>query len=383
MPQTDTNRTYNLVFVIHGLPMGGAEKFLITILNHFVKIGLKPVLLLLSHDIPLINEINTSVEIRIISKKSKYDLGHFFRIKKQIKSLKPDLIFCINPYAFFTARLLLYFNKQYLFCLSHHSTIPITFINYLKNYIYLSVVRKNDLIAYLCDHQRKYLKAKYHLNTYNEPIINNGIDFNHFNKDLISLNQRICLKSKLKIFKTEKTILFVARITNEKRHIDAIHVLKKINEASDIKHHLLIIGDGKMEDVSRLKEAVINLNLQHYIHFLGSIHDVRPFYAIADLCVLTSCSETFSIAVLESFSFGVPVSITNVGGASEMVSESFNGTLASPFNIEEMVSMWQKALKIDTTPLEIRNNAQFKYALPLMLDRYKHTLFEYIDKNLN
>jgi len=47
----------SIAFVIHGLPMGGAEKFMISIVNHLFDIKYDPIVILLSHDDTLASEI--------------------------------------------------------------------------------------------------------------------------------------------------------------------------------------------------------------------------------------------------------------------------------------------------------------------------------------
>ena len=50
-----------IVFVIHGLPVGGAEKFLITLVNQLPQDAFESHLILLSKDETLKHELNTNV----------------------------------------------------------------------------------------------------------------------------------------------------------------------------------------------------------------------------------------------------------------------------------------------------------------------------------
>ena len=70
-------------------------------------------------------------------------------------------------------------------------------------------------------------------------------------------------------------------------------------------------------------ELAESLNL-HSLRFTGEI-DMKKEYQSIDIMVLTSISEAQPYAVLESFSHGIPVVVTDVGGCPELV----NGADAS------------------------------------------------------
>jgi glycosyltransferase involved in cell wall biosynthesis len=238
-------------------------------------------------------------------------------------------------------------------------------------------VQSQDLVICLCQKQKEFLSTNYPLGSNHILIINNGIDFSYFNPNQIPRDQIHYWEQYCNIQKNDKIVLLAARITEEKRHIDAIDVIAKLNRINSQKCHLLIVGDGPERLVSLLKKHTQNLNQDAFVHFLGSKKDVRPFYAMADLFVLTSFSETFSIAVIEALSFGVPVAITNVGGASEMVVEGFNGVLTEPKDIEGMAEKWMVALNGNYNHTDIIKSARSKFDLPIMLQKYERVFFDY------
>jgi hypothetical protein len=85
----------SIAFVIHGLPMGGAEKFMISIVNHLSAINYKPIVILLSNDDTLANEISTGVPVIKVLKTSRYDhilLKKYFVLIPTLISL-PKLLF--------------------------------------------------------------------------------------------------------------------------------------------------------------------------------------------------------------------------------------------------------------------------------------------------
>jgi glycosyltransferase involved in cell wall biosynthesis len=354
------------VFVIHGLPIGGAEKFLISLLHYFNAKDNECNLILLSNDVTLKDEIPTELPLIIINKKYKIDIVALYNLRKQLKTLDSDLVVCINPYSYFIVKAATIFSASFKICLSPHSTIPFNFKNRIQTYLYYLFFNPNDLIIFLCEAQQKYLTSHFAISLRHSYIINNGIDLTYFNKKMLSsssvLNSIRDNNSKL--------IVYVARLSPEKRHQDAIEVIKNLNMTHDYNIHLLIVGDGSPSYSKNMVNLVNDKNLSHVVHFLGSQSDVRPFYNSADLFLMTSSSETFSISAIEAMSFGLPCVLTDVGGASEIVQPDFNCYFCEPVNIPDITNKCAKALFKSWDSSKIINNVALKYSKNAMLKHY-------------
>lgn len=79
--------------------------------------------------------------------------------------------------------------------------------------------------------------------------------------------------------------------------------------------HFAIAGEGA-ERVA-LEERARALGIDRQVYFLGQRGDVPAVFAAADLFVLASRSEGFSVALLEALAMRVPAISTDVGGARE------------------------------------------------------------------
>jgi glycosyltransferase involved in cell wall biosynthesis len=204
----------------------------------------------------------------------------------------------------------------------------------------------------------------------------NGIDTSYFNPELLNEITEKKLRSAYGILDNDKVIIQVARLQKEKCHADAILALAHLNqEREKAGVHLIIVGSGNSDYLSNLESIVKKEMLGKYVHFVGNQSDVRPFLKIADLFTLTSESETFSIAALEAMSFGLPVVITDVGGAKEMVVSGLNGTLVKPHNILELAKAWSSTLELNLDSREIRDHVVKKFSIQHMVDRYVDLLF--------
>lgn len=87
----------------------------------------------------------------------------------------------------------------------------------------------------------------------------------------------------------------------------------------------VIVGRGERDAVRELMSQVYLKGLSGCIYHLGYRSDISRILAGADLLVLPSHSEAFSLVVLEAMAAGKPVVATDCGGPSEMVLQGETG----------------------------------------------------------
>lgn len=360
----------NVAFVIHGLPMGGAEKFLISIVNDFQRKGKNPLLILLSKDNHLINELDDGIIVIKLIKKHRFDLGISKKIKNEIINRNINKVFCVNTYSFFLSKMSLLFEQNIEFYLSPHTTIAFSFYNYIQNIIYTRIIHKNDTVIYLCENQKKYYRKQYKLENNKELIVYNGVDTNKFDPNKYEIDKVENKKIELGIPKNEKVILMVARIEKEKNHRIAIEALSKLRNIRNENIHLVFVGSGNDAYIKELESTALTLGIHKFIHFAGSSNDVGSYYMAADVFTLTSSSETFSIAALEAMSFGIPCALTNVGGAEEMIKKNINGGIMNSNDSVSIAEEWDSTLKKNYKREEIRKNIIEHFSIEKMLSEY-------------
>lgn len=363
-----------VAFVIHGLPMGGAEKFLISIINEFKKLGGAPLLILLSNESTLLNELDNDINTVILIKNHRFDISISNKIKSEILSRKINKIFCVNTYAYFLAKLSFSQRDDVLFFLSPHTTKPFSFYNYLQNIVYTNFVGTKDQIIYLCKNQKKYYEIKYNINKKIGLVVYNGIDTRKYNPENYETNKNVLFRNEIGISANEKVIVMVARVEKEKNHKSAIESLAALNSKWENNCHLLIVGGGSSAYINKLKALVSEKKINKYVHFIGNSNDVRKYYSIADAFTLTSSSETFSLAALEAMAFGLPCALTDVGGANEMIDENINGKLMRVNDIESISNTWYHVLNNGYNKTIIRNFVINNFDVKKMLDTYINIL---------
>lgn len=363
-----------IFFIIYGLPMGGAEKFLISLINFIQNKRGNTVLIMLGGETTLLHEVNNHVEKIHIEKKGKFDVGMIITLEKLYRKRNPQKVFCVNAYAFFIAKLAAIGKYDLHFYLSPHTTVPFSFKHDLLSRLFYSQHNKRDTVIFLCNYQMKYMHKKYGLNKGMSAVIYNGID-TKYNKPLSSKIHTDFTKQRYGIMQGEKIILNVARLSKEKGHEYAIEALSLLHNIYGFKAHMILVGDGDSILKNELTTMISQRNLDAFIHFAGKQQDVRPYYMSCDIFSLSSTSETFSLAALEAMAFGKPCVLTEVGGAREMIQSNQNGLLARAHDSASIARAWNHLLSRD--PLDsksIRSKTLQNYDIKNMLSAYSNLL---------
>jgi glycosyltransferase involved in cell wall biosynthesis len=149
-------------------------------------------------------------------------------------------------------------------------------------------------------------------------VIPNGIDLVQYQY----LPSKGLFKSKYGIPQEEKIVLFLGRIHRIKGIDLLIEAFSALcEELSNVK--LVIVGpdDGFLED---LQKQITQLGIAEKIIFTGPIYGEEKLsaYVDADVYVLPSLYEAFPNTVLEAWTCGTPVIVTETCGISKIVQEA-------------------------------------------------------------
>lgn len=363
-----------VAFLIHGLVVGGAEKFFISLVNYFYRSGRNPLVILLSDDNELFPEMDPGVHSVIIKRKFKYDLTVGRKIKATLDEHNADTVFCVGIFSFFLMKLYFPLNKSRKFFLSLHSTIPATRKEHLLNFIYFRSISRRDTVIFICRAQKEYLGKKYFFHPESSMIIYNGINTSFFSICENGVSERKRLRDELNIQPGEKVIVKVARMFPEKGHKYGIDALEILHNKYHCRAHLLFVGSGDEEYERQVREYAAKSSVPGYIHFIKHQKDVRPYHHIADIFTLTSYTiETFSLAALEAMSSGIPCSLTNIGGAAEMIFEN-TGMLSQSKNPSSIAKTWFELLQKKFDPRALHDYVATNYSLDQMIGNYKKAI---------
>lgn len=136
-------------------------------------------------------------------------------------------------------------------------------------------------------------------------------------------------------------ILAVGTLKPIKDYPTLLYALARLRETRDAR--LLILGEG--EERSRLEALVAALGLGGAVSMPGFAPDTSPFYAAADLFVLSSTGEGFGNVVAEALEQGTPVVSTDCpSGPREILDDGKHGTLVPVGDVGALARAMEDAL---------------------------------------
>ena len=95
----------------------------------------------------------------------------------------------------------------------------------------------------------------------------------------------------------ENIILNVGRFIPSKNQL---FLLNAFYEIGNFKWKLFFAGDGPYK--KKVEEAAVELGINHHVHFLGKVQDVKSLYSKSKIFAFTSRSEGFPNALAEALS---------------------------------------------------------------------------------
>ncbi|WP_328600565.1 glycosyltransferase [Pontixanthobacter aquaemixtae] len=170
---------------------------------------------------------------------------------------------------------------------------------------------------------------------------------------------------------TGPRIITTGRLKKQKNHELLLRAFAKIQ--NDNNAVLAILGEGELED--KLRETVVRLGLEESVIMPGFVVDPGPWYASADLFVLSSDYEGFGNVLVEALHFGLPIVSTDCkSGPSEILAGGKFGTLSATGDIEALAEAMETALvgEHDSTALKAR--AQM-FSADAAIDAYERLAF--------
>ena len=148
-------------------------------------------------------------------------------------------------------------------------------------------------------------------------------------------------------------LLSVGSFKSVKNHQLLIRAFSKME---DQRASLLLLGDGELRP--DLEKLAIQLGVRERVVFYGFCSNPAPFYATADLLVLTSLHEGFGNVIVEALSFGTQVVATDCPtGPREILDGGLYGELVKVDDVDGLVSAIELSLasKAESAVLKSRS----------------------------
>ena len=130
----------------------------------------------------------------------------------------------------------------------------------------------------------------------------------------------------------EKIVMHISNFRSLKRCVDVVRVFARVRQAVAAK--LILIGSGP--ELSLVKSEADRLGVMDSTWILGRQEAIENLMPLADVLLLTSEMESFSLVTLEAMSCAVPTVTTDVGGLAEVVLDGKTGFLDPVADVEAL-----------------------------------------------
>lgn len=154
-------------------------------------------------------------------------------------------------------------------------------------------------------------------------LIYNGVDPDKFRPQ-----ESDALKAELGLPADSKLVISIGNIRPAKGYSYLVDAVPQV-VARDPSVHFVVVGHPRKDLFKELEDKVKYGGTAANIHFLGFRSDVQDLLCQADVFLLPSTSEGFSISTVEAMMAGVPVIATRSGGPEEILDHEDTGILIS------------------------------------------------------
>ena len=323
----------NLIF-LNSLSIGGTERKSVKLANEFVARGKRIGLAYLHDSADLLPEIDERVPTACLHRRGKFSVTAMRNCRRFIVRHDVSSVLCMNLYPLLYASLLkLVFPNQPL-----NVILAINTTEFERQrdrwfmFIYAPLIRRIDAVIYGCKYQMNLWQRKYDLPGVRSYVIYNGVDTDFYTRSGAPRDMR----SELNIG-DNFVVGCVGRMDPEKNQSVLLDVVARLN-VDGRKIHIVLAGTGPERD--RLQQLSVALGIAKQVHFLGRMHDVRSALATMDVFVLPSVSvETFSNAALEAMAMRLPVILSDIAGAAEMITDGEDGFLYKKNDVRRLADL--------------------------------------------
>lgn len=336
-----------ILFFIESLSGGGAEKVLVTLLNHIDYSKYRITLLTLVDTGVLKNNLDFSkLDYRTIIKCSNNPILKFwYKIKYKLiyrhlpsnivnKWIIPQKGF--DTYIAFTegycTKILAHIPKQkYAWVHIDLKALPWT-INegiYKNKQEEKNAYSNYNKVICVSNSVKRIMQEEYgleHIETIYNPIDT---------KKIITISQEVNYIDTSAGF----NLISIGRLVQQKGYDLLIPIVGKLVKEG-INVHLYILGTGSEKE--RIESIIASEGIKHNIHLLGFQENPYSIMKNMDLFVCSSRSEGYSLVIAEALTLGLPVVSMNCSGPNELLDNNKYGTLCD--NYEELYQAIRAAI---------------------------------------
>jgi len=133
-------------------------------------------------------------------------------------------------------------------------------------------------------------------------------------------------------------ILFVGRLVPEKGVFELLRAYATLDQSLRERVGLVYVGDGPCRVELQKQASTVTDGAIRFPGF-AQREQLPAYYALAEMFVLPTYTDTWGLVVNEAMACGLPVIVSRVAGcASDLIQENWNGLLIPPKDISTLQS---------------------------------------------
>jgi GalNAc-alpha-(1->4)-GalNAc-alpha-(1->3)-diNAcBac-PP-undecaprenol alpha-1,4-N-acetyl-D-galactosaminyltransferase len=360
----------NIVIVVSAMNMGGAQRVVSILCNHWSQNGYV-VTLISTFSGKKTNhyQLNKDVALRYLSNNPFFPknklcnlVWKLIHLRKLIKSQNPDVVISFLARVNVASALSMIGIKSPLI-ICERTWPPFASLNNKFLWIYRILFKGVDRIIVQTDKSKAWLTQNFPGN--NVKVIPNPAVYP------VPLSNERSVHPNSIISQNKKVILASGRLHKYKQFDLLIKAFLKLKD-KHLDWNLVILGDGEERDA--LNCMLVDFDITDRVYFPGSIGNMSEWYERADLFVLSSIVEGFPNVLLEAMAYGLPcISFDCDTGPRDMIRDGVNGILVNPD---------EKELGLSNTMDKIISDKKFRsnIANNSILSRDKYSVSNIIQK---
>ncbi len=348
--------SFNVVQIIPSLESGGAERGTIDVSNYLSELEINNNII--SNGGRLLNETNKDFTNHFkLPVDSKNFITYPFIASRISKIINKNNINIAHIRSRGPAWILRFMNTKNIKTIStFHNVYSGT--SFLKK-LYNKQLANADSVIAISNYVKDEIINKYNIDNKKIEVINRGVDVDYYNKKLSNDKIKNFL-DKNSIKPNEKIILYPARLTNWKGHLELLDVFKRIN---DENYFLYFVGDTKNLSYSKkVHNKIKNLNLTNNCRIMGDLNkeDLKIMYYLSSIILsLPNQSEGFGRIVGESLIMRKKILAFNFGGVKDQLDGLDDIYKLEPLVYDNLHLKIQDLVEIDNEKfLNISNNSR-------------------------
>lgn len=334
-PRCTATRACDALFVLSALGVGGSERKIARLTAALAEDGMRIALCALGAPYTLQSELHQAVQVATLDRRRRVSPRVVRALRALLIAQRPRTLIAVDLFALLHVRVALWLAGR---SGAQPGDLPKPAVVALLNTTsfvrrrdrwfmlgYAPLLRSAELLVFGSRRQRDAWRQRYALGQARSDVIHNGVDAQRFQR---AATERHAARQRLAIPAQRIVLGTVGRLAPEKNQLALVRALARLR-AEGVDAQLLLAGDGPMR--AAIQSEARALRVADRVTLTGEIPDVRLPLAAMDVFVLPSTAvETFSNAALEAMSMRLPVVLTDIGGAREMVTDGTEGFIVRP-----------------------------------------------------